>query len=292
MSMSDRIFRGGDAALRKELDERGYVVVRPGLPDELVDAVGEDIWRHVGASRHDRATWYQADIVNPWAGMAEMYHYQSMWDVRQHPALHEVFSAVHGTPGLWVSLDRVAFKPPVAEGHPEFDPPGFIHWDTDINRYPDILFHVQGVLAIEDCEADMGGFQCVPGVYRDLPQFLANYKGERPVPTSPDYSGFETRRVPLRAGEMAIWASTMLHGNGRNTSERVRLAQYVTMNPPPGGAEQRLEVREMRVASWRGNAPGPGDSFRGDGRRVEEQRRGPAQLTALGRRLLGLDPWD
>jgi Phytanoyl-CoA dioxygenase (PhyH) len=289
--MSEQVSQGSDMALRKELDEKGYVVVRPGLPNALVDLVAADIWRHVGASPGDPATWYQADIVNPRAGMVEMYQYQSMWDVRQHPALYQVFSAVHGTPELWVSLDRVAFKPPVADDHPEFGAPGFIHWDTDINRYPDIPFHVQGVLALVDCQADMGGFQCVPGVYQDLPAFLAGYPGGRPVPHSPDYSGYEIWRVPLRAGEMAIWSSTMLHGNGRNTSKRVRLAQYVTMNPPPTDVGQRLEVREMRVASWRANAPGPGGSFHGDSRRIEERRREPAQLTELGRRLLGLDRW-
>jgi hypothetical protein len=64
------------------------------------------------------------------------------------------------------------------------------------------------------------------------------------------------------------------------------------MNPPPEDAERRLEVREMRVASWRGNAPGPGDPFFGDARRIEERRNEPAQLTELGRRLLGLDPWE
>jgi Phytanoyl-CoA dioxygenase (PhyH) len=290
--MSEQKVQGADTALRKELDEKGYLVVDVGLPEALLDAVTADIWSHVGASGDDPATWYGKGVTNPRAGMVEMYQYQSMWDVRQHPALHDIFSSIHGTPELWVSLDRVAFKPPVADGHPEFDSSGFIHWDTDINNYPDIPLHVQGVLALVDCEADMGGFQCVPDVYRDLPDFLEHYPGGRPVPHSPDYSGYEIRRVPLRAGEIAIWSSTMLHGNGRNTSNRVRLAQYVTMNPPPHDAQQRQSSRETRINSWRDNAPGPGDSFYGDPRRIEERRTGAAELTQLGRRLLGLDPWE
>jgi Phytanoyl-CoA dioxygenase (PhyH) len=290
--MNEQERQGTDLTLRKEIDENGYLVVRTGLPDALVEAVASDIWRHVGASPDDPASWYQSDVINPRTGMVEMYHYQSMWDVRQHPALYDVFSAVHGTPELWVSIDRAAFKPPVKDDHPEFDSAGFIHWDTDINRYPDIPLHVQGVLALEDCEANMGGFQCVPNVYRDLPAFLERHRGERPVPRAPDYSGYEVRRVPLRAGEMAVWSSTMLHGNGRNASDRVRLAQYVTMNPPPHDAQQRQNTRQNRVASWRNNAPGPGDSFHGDARRIEERRSSPAELTQLGRRLLGLDPWE
>ena len=289
--MNDHVFGGPDPFLRKQLDDKGYVVVRPGLPDKLLDATVADIWHHVGASPDDRATWYDASVVNPRAGMVEMYHYQSMWDVRQHPALHQVFSVVHGTPELWVSLDRVAFKPPVSGHHPEFDSVGFVHWDTDINRYPDIPLHVQAVLALEDSDVDMGGFHCVPGVYADLSAFLDRYP-QRPVPRAPDYTGYELVRVPLRAGEMAIWRSTMLHGNGRNTSARVRLAQYVTMNPPPGDAQEREASRAKRVASWRTNDPAPGDPFPGDARKIEQQRTGPAELTALGRRLLGVDPWQ
>jgi ectoine hydroxylase-related dioxygenase (phytanoyl-CoA dioxygenase family) len=289
--MGEQIFQASDPALRKQLDEQGYLVIRTGLPDALVEAVAADIWQHTGASPHDPASWYRGDVVNPRAGMVEMYHYQSMWDVRQHPALHEIFSALHGTPDLWVSIDRVAFKPPVRDDQPEFDSAGFIHWDTDINQYPDIPLHVQGVLAVADCDADMGGFQCVPDVYRDLPGFLEHYRGERPVPHVPDYSGYQVRRVPLRAGDLAIWSSTMLHGNGRNTSDRVRLAQYVTMNPPPDEAEARHDACGQRLASWQSNGPAPGRSFHGDRRQIEEQRATPAALTPLGRRLLGVDSW-
>jgi hypothetical protein len=51
-------------------------------------------------------------------------------------------------------------------------------------------------------------------------------------------------------------------------------------------------MSEQRVASWRSNGPGPGRSFHGDLRRIEEQRSAAAQLTPLGRRLLGSDAWE
>ena len=45
-----------------------------------------------------------------------------------------------------VSIDRVGFKPPDTPSHPEYDHKGMIHWDTDMTKYPDLPFHVQGVL--------------------------------------------------------------------------------------------------------------------------------------------------
>ena len=243
------------------LDADGYVVVPTGLPSPFLEAVVDDIWRHAGATPGDPATWYQPAVIRPRPGMVEMYHYQSMWDVRQHPAVYSIVRDLHRTGELWVSIDRVAFKPPVRPGQPGYDQPGFIHWDTDINRYPDIPFALQGVLALEDTSADMGGFQCVPSIYRDQQRFLDEQSKAGPVPRAPDIGGHPIVKVPLAAGDLIIWKTTLLHGNGRNSAQRPRLAQYLTMNPLPP-AEQRETLRRNRIMSWSACAPPDGDAFR------------------------------
>jgi hypothetical protein len=265
--------------------------VPTGLPPSILEAVVDDIWRHTGATPHDPATWYQPAIIRPRPGMVEMYHYQSMWDVRQHPAVYRIFRDLHCTDELWVSIDRVAFKPPVRPDQPDYDQPGFIHWDTDISRYPDIPFRLQGVLALEDTSADMGGFRCVPSIYRDQQRFLDERSQAGPVPRAPDIGDHPIVKVPLAAGDLAIWKTTLLHGNGRNSSQRPRLAQYLAMNPLPPAGEQRETVRRDRIISWSTCAPPEGDAFPGDRRRIEEQRGERASLSPLGRRLLGLDEW-
>ena len=276
---------------RSALDADGYIVVPTGLPPSILEAVAQDIWRHAGATPGDPATWYQPDIIRPRPGMVEMYHYPSMWDVRQHPAVYQIFRDLHGADELWVSIDRVALKPPVRPDQPAYDQPGFIHWDTDINRYPDIPFRLQGVLALEHTSADMGGFQCVPSVYRDQQRFLDERSTAGPVPKAPDIGDHPIVKVPLAAGDLVIWKTTLLHGNGRNSAQRPRLAQYVTMNPPPPAGEQREAERRSRILSWSAGTPPDGDAFPGDPRRIEEQRGEPASLGPLGRRLLGLDDW-
>ena len=52
------------------------------------------------------------------------------------------------------------------------------------------------------------------------------------------------------------------------------------------------ENRQSRIDSWRTNTHPAAKSFPGDPRRIEEQRPAPAELTSLGRRLLGIDRWD
>jgi hypothetical protein len=276
------------SALRAEVERNGYVVVPGVVPAPLVAAVAADVFAHVGAAPEDRDSWYRPGLISS-AGMVEMYHYQSMWNARQHPRVHEVFAEVLGTERLWVSLDRTNLKPPVDPRHPEFDFKGFIHWDTDITPYPDIRFAVQGVLALTDTDESMGGFQCVPAMYRDLGPYLERRRTAGADLRRADPTGYETVRVRLRAGDLVIWSTLMPHGNGENRSDRPRLAQYITMHP---ARWEDASARQTRVRCWSGNLPPPAKPFPGDPRKVEEQRAEPARLTPLGRRLLGLDPWE
>ena len=158
-----------------------------------------------------------------------------------------------------------------------------IHWDTDIIKYPDIPFQVQGVLALDGYGARDGGFQCIPEPYENLDGFIKTQTQEKLESRNPDYTGYTPTRPRMAAGDLLVWTSLLLHGNGHNTSDKARLCQYVSMNPARGDNE---EVRDQRVESWRTNTPPPAGRSP-DPRHIEEQRSAPAELTPLGRKLLG-----
>ncbi|MGI8914568.1 MAG: phytanoyl-CoA dioxygenase family protein [Chloroflexota bacterium] len=270
-----------------QITRYGYVIVHNAVPKENLAATIADIWRHTGADPTDPETWYQKDVIRT-VGMVEMYHYQSMWDNRQHPHLYDIFRAIHGSDQLTVSIDRVGLKPPVNPNHPEYDHPGMIHWDTEMTRYPDIPFHVQGVLALTDTEPNMGGFQCIPETYQHLDEYLKTQTHAKIESRHPDYSGYSITKPRLAAGDLLVWTSLLLHGNGHNTSDKPRLCQYISMNPV---GQQTEESRRQRIDSWRNNTHPLRKAFPGDPRRIEEQRPSPAELTGLGRKLLGIDAW-
>lgn len=274
-------------SVRRLIEEQGYAVVPTGIDRAALDAVVADLWEHLGADPADPRTWYREGIVSH-AGMMEMYHYQSMWDIRQDPRLYDVFRAVHGTDRLWVSIDRVAMKLPARPEHPGSDGRLRLHWDTDINRYPNVPFHVQGVLALADTPVEMGGFECAPDVYRRLDEVIGRQPKGEELSRSPDLSDYEAVPVPLRAGDILIWTSLLPHGNGVNRSDQPRFAQYISMNPASGDEA----TRRRRIEGWEQNRPpGRPSVFPGDPRHIEEGRPGPATLTPLGRRLLGVDLW-
>ena len=264
---------------RKALQRNGYLVVPGVVPEALCQQVVKDIKTHVGGRDDDS---YSAPDSYGWI---EMYHYQSMWNVRQHPGVHKVFAELFGTKKLWVSIDRVNCKMPLdehAEGH------SFIHWDACVNQNPR-PFEVQGVVALADTNEDMGGFRCLPGLYQHLDEWLLgqpcgkaqNSFLKLPYPYGP------VVKVPMRAGDLLVWDSFLPHGNGPNRGKESRHAQYVTMMP---AGDRRL--MEERIACWAKNIPPSSWAFPGDVRGIEQRRDRPAQLTHLGCRLLGLEAWE
>jgi ectoine hydroxylase-related dioxygenase (phytanoyl-CoA dioxygenase family) len=273
--------------LRRQLDQEGYIVVPRMVPEENLSAVIKDICSHTGADLNNPATWYKPSIINT-HGMVEMYHYQSMWDNRQYPAIHKVFAEIFETEKLWVSIDRTNFKPPVDEQYPEFNNREFIHWDVDIRKYPNLSFGVQGVLALTDTDENMGGFQCIPELYKELDTWVKRQQEVQELTRMPNLSDYTITKVPLHAGDIVIWRNLLPHGNGVNRSPQPRLAQYISMSL---AHEYDIQAVQTRINCWQQNTPPPNPFFPGDPRRIEERREQSAQLTTLGHKLLGIERW-
>jgi len=284
-------------------DENGYLRIPELIPADECDAVIDAMFWFLEMDRNDPEDWYRLPLKP--GGMIEMYQHQALWNVRQNPRLHQALADLLGTPELAVSIDRVGFKPPQNPAHPDYDHKGFTHWDTDTNRAhigrdgslalkakpgddtPPRPFGVQGVLYLSDTEANMGGFQCIPGFHKHLDDWIAMQPADR-NPRAPNMKDLTVEPIPGKRGDFVIWDVLLVHGNGHNVSSKPRFSQYVSMYP---AERMSVESREHRIDCWRNRLP-PGDNtFPGDPREVEQQRGTTAELTPLGRKLLGLDTW-
>lgn len=272
-------------------DENGYVVIPNAVPQENLDALVETIWAFLEMDPNDPESWYKYtpytrdNLCSPIsaAGMVEIYQHQALWDNRQHPRVHQAFSEIWGTDALWVTLDRANMKPPDRADKPEWGHQGMIHWDIDTAQDP-VPFQVQGVLYLTDTSEDQGGFQCIPGFHKRFYEWVQTQPADR-NPRHPDMTGLAYKSIPGKAGDLLIWHSLLAHGNGHNRSDRPRLAQYISMRPP-GSEEQRQE----RIRAWQERRPTP--NWPGDSRDWEHKNQQPAELTPLGRKLLGVDRWE
>lgn len=267
----------------------GYIVVKNAVPREQVQRLADFLWEFEEKDPNDPATWYappraemqMKELTN--TGMVEIYNHQYLWDNRQVPKVHQAFSDIWGTEKLWVTIDRANLNLPI---RPDYGYKGFIHWDYDPETKPQ---NVQGVLALCDqTDENMGGFQCIPELFRTYDTWKLTQPADRDH-FKPDITGFELVKVKMNAGDLLIFHSMQPHGIRPNLSgNKVRLAQYISMMP---AEEDNEPLRQWRIRSWREKIAPEGYAFPGDPRNWEKTRHAVAELSPLGRKLLGLDRW-
>lgn len=269
---------------RRFWEENGYVVVHNAVPPENLKTAEQAVWDFLEMRSDDPRSWYPDP---PRGIMAEMYQHQALWDNRQCPRVHQAFAEIWGTEKLWVSIDRASMNPPEL---PDWKYPGILHWDTNLE--PPIEFWVQGVLYLTDTAANQGAFSCVPGFHRRLEAWLKDLPAEA-NPREQDLESLGAEPIPGAAGDLIIWHSALPHGSSPNTATHPRIAQYITMFPSQGYDEA---ARIRRIRAWRERLAGLVIEVTGkktwELRNEKEHQRGQtAELSSLGRKLLGLDGW-
>ena len=271
--------------------ENGYIVIKNAVPREQALATADFLWEFDEKDPNDPETWYAPPRAEmqmkelTGTGMVEVYNHQHLWNNRQTQRVYDAFVDIWGTEELWVTIDRANLNFPQRPGH---ERKGFIHWDYDPETRPQ---NVQGVLALADqTDENMGGFQCIPWLYRNYDTWKQTQPEDRDH-FQPDISGLEDHivKVKMEAGDLLIFNSTQPHGIRPNRSgDKVRIAQYISMMP----AEPENEaILNWRIHSWKNRVAPEGYAFPGDPRKWEQTRYPVAELSPLGKKLLGSDPW-
>lgn len=265
---------------RAQFVSHGFVVARGVAPEANIRAAIAEICAFHQISLDDPSTWYRIP-ADSW-DVVPIHQGQAIWDNRTLPRVHAAFAELLGTEKLWVSMDRTGFKPPT-RGNKKFDRSSSIHWDDKPReRLGDPSLRVQGMLYLTDTSAEQGAFECVPSILPHTLQWLADH----PKTDDPDVKGHPLVKVPGKAGDLVIWNSLLPHRGGRNEGTTPRLTQYISMFE----AGTRNQTAEERIALWREKRVPTG--WRSWPATVRDPEPGPpAQLDALGRKLLGLDPW-
>ncbi|MBB5623825.1 ectoine hydroxylase-related dioxygenase (phytanoyl-CoA dioxygenase family) [Pedobacter cryoconitis] len=266
----------------------GYVVIKNAVPRDQVKKTADYLWAYEGKDPDVIESWYKkpnaqmqmSELNN--TGMVEIYNHQLLWDNRMYPKVHQAFADIWGTEKLWVTIDRANLNFPLRPG---FEYKGFIHWDYDPETKPQ---NVQGVLALADqTDENMGGFQCIPELFRTYDTWKLTQPADRDH-YKPDTTGFKLEKIKLEAGDLLIFNSSQPHGIRANTStDQVRVAQYIAMMP---AQEEDEDLRQWRIGSWENREAMQGYAFPGDP--LEREKKNPvAELTPLGKKLLGLEKW-
>ena len=269
----------------------GYIVIKNAIPKEQAKATANFIWEFDEKNPNDTSTWYAKPRAEmkmkelEGTGMVEAYNHQTLWNNRQMQKVYDAFVDVWGTKKLWVTIDRVNLNFPQRPGE---EKEGFIHWDYDPETGPQ---NVQGLIALADqMDESMGGFQCIPWLYRNYDTWKLTQPEDRNR-FQPNLDSLLDKlvKVVMEAGDLLIFNSTEPHGIRPNRSgKKVRIAQYISMMP---AEEENQELKDWRINSWKNRVAPVGYAFPGDPRNWEQEKYKTAELSKLGKKLLGLDNW-
>lgn len=282
----------------------GYIVVKEAIPSAAAKLLFDFACDFQGLDPGRPDTWYRerefrSDLDRELFiyGFVEAYHHQLIWDSRQAQRVYDAFVDVWDCQELWVSLDRLNLNPPnvknrdralIAPTERGFDIN--LHWDVDttLSVPPQ---RIQGVIALNDTEPTLGGFQCAPELFRQFDRWKLTQPADRdPFRPKADRSEFPVIRPELKAGDLLIWNGMLAHGVAPNKSRSgLRAVQYLAMMP---ALESHQELKESRISSWRHlETPTWNGTLVGDQDKHESLRYSTAKLNDLGERLLGLTSW-
>uniref|UniRef100_A0A7S4IDE0 Phytanoyl-CoA dioxygenase n=1 Tax=Vannella robusta TaxID=1487602 RepID=A0A7S4IDE0_9EUKA len=290
-------------------NEHGYLIISNAVEEKDREDLVDAIWQFSQLKPSSPDTWESDKTTLQRNGFLEMYHHPIQWKIRTDPRIYNIFADLYQQDELWVSVDRVCLKPP-SKG--KFKSTGFYHWDFDVWEPCDRL-HLQGLIALEDTDVNMGGFHCAPGMHKWIQQWAESH------PTAPGprnkfkHSGIPIRvpkkylsqlerhdqPIPMKAGDLIIWRGELAHGNGENLSSIPRLAMYISMFPSD---EEQLEWIQSNINIWAMKLPGTQTPYPqlgwgftenrpGDPRKIEQRQSHATELNPLGERLVGLESW-
>lgn len=119
-----------------------------------------------------------------------------------------------------------------SEIHRQLTPQNPLQWQ---NAY------FQGIVALEDCPIEVGGFHCVPGFHafcedwknQHVEECLSSSRGSDPttvqIPREDEVRKY-IQKMPIRKGSLLIWDGRLAHGNFPNSSDKPRVLQYIKYN--------------------------------------------------------------
>ena len=258
-------------------------------------------------------------------------HSQAQWNIYSSPRVHAAFAQIYGTENLWVNFDGVlTMKPPSRRDTPRYNHVSSagksegdyfalgdalpMHWDVAVDDFHEngYRFGTIGFMFLNDRDEFGGQTSIVPRFHRLFNEWASSPAAQNEIGRMraedtrqhPDMSrvldsveeavGEElaVKVVAGNAGDLLIFDSFLPHGSGLCTMDTPRATMGMFVTPVPEDEEVREASRLKRIEAFETQGMRNEDGSVNEGVWVPPAEIGrPAKLSALGRKMLGMDEW-
>lgn len=250
-----------------ELESEGWTVVPGVLNSQEVETCLSLTWDWLeslgsGIDRTNPSTWkdsnWPGDFKSGITGTSGANQQPSLWFLRGHPGVQEVFSTIWSveTSELITSMDTILLWRHGGQ-QAQTSPASGLNLHIDQNPFKKRGLHcVQGMIPFLEVTKDIGGLQLVPRSHRE--EIQEQIRKENPLKRfSQDFVKVSDKKyqpgaivVEAKAGDLILWDSRVIHGSKvgpavLETGEGLaRCTGLVCMTPRAKASEDVLQRRE------------------------------------------------
>jgi hypothetical protein len=282
-----------------ELSRQGFAVVQGVISTEHCAEYADSMWRELSHLTQGRLGRHDTTTYDEWAKLNVLHsmlcqnfgigHLKTLWQMRLHPGVLNVFETIHGTRCLLTSFDgmALALPPEDRKGKGAFKGNLWLHTDQAPNKTDRLV--VQSVLnLVEVREGD-----ATTMFYTGSNQFHAEFFQEKlrrdeKTPTTDWYKidakspwegeffksrGCKLVAIALHQGDLLLWDSRTFHQGVearaatkdpfKRSKSNYRLAGYFCFTPRSWATVKNIATRiaNFKKASSSSHSPHAGKTF-------------------------------
>jgi adenylylsulfate kinase-like enzyme len=209
--------------------EKGYIQISGLISEEDCDNVKEQICNYLEIDMLRSETWWPQDDRKLHSILLPSLVTPETKDISYNEQVRRVFEDLYESTALVPKMVPLGYNPPETSLR-KFRGTG-LHWDIDFEI--GARYYIQGLIYLDDVDADGGAFSLIPGYQHKLDELLQEHGT---ADNALKWLEQQQLQVNLagKKGDLILWLETLPHAATPNRMDKPRFVQYV--------AYQKVEI--------------------------------------------------
>lgn len=202
--------------------EKGYIQLSGLVLEEDCDCVKQQICEYLEVDLDRSESWWPTGSEKIQSIMLPSLTTPESKKLKGNPKIRKVFEDLYQHKSIVSQTLPLGYNPPetISNKFRGTD----LHWDIDFDR--GVRYYIQGVLYLDDVEAEGGAFSLVPGYQNKVEELLKEHGSPEKTMEWLKEQGLAIK-LDGKKGDLILWLESLPHAATANTSSKPRFVQYL-----------------------------------------------------------------